>query len=357
MPDSSQEKTEQATPKKRRDERKKGNVFSSNDLVAAFFILAVFFSMNLCSNLFMQTLMDCMKKWLSACTGQEVFTVAFVQTIFIDVVKVFCLTAGPMLIIGIMINVLGTGAQTRFLFSGENLKMKFSRLNPLEGIKKMFSLKALVELAKNLLKIAAIAAVIYNQLIDRLAEFALLLDMDVRAGLVYIAGAIYSTVMSVGAVFLGIGAADLFYQWFQFERDMRMTKQEIKEEYKQMEGDPQIKGRIKQKQREMAQRRMMQEVPSADVIIRNPTHYAIAVRYQPEKNNAPVVVAKGAGYVALHIIGCAEDNNITMVENKPLARALYEKVDIDREIPPEFYSAVAEVLAFVYNLKKKKPVF
>ena len=357
MPDSSQEKTEQATPKKRRDERKKGNVFSSKDLVSAFFILLMFFTMRLMSSLMVKVISDSMTYWLDLCSGNIPITPVYTRTVFLEVVRAFCLTAGPPLIVGILVNVLFTGAQTRFVFSGEALKFKLSRMNPLEGIKKMFSLKALVELVKNLLKIAVIAAIIYNEIIDRLPEIARLLDVDVKAGMAYLAGAIYSTIMTIGAVFLGVGVADLLYQWYQFEKDMRMTKQEIKEEYKQMEGDPQIKGRIKQKQREMSQQRMMQEVPTADVIIRNPTHYAVAIRYNPDKNNAPVVVAKGAGYVALHIIGCAEDNDVTMVENKPLARALYEKVELDREIPPDFYSAVAEILAFVYNLKNKKPVF
>ncbi|MGD9559832.1 MAG: EscU/YscU/HrcU family type III secretion system export apparatus switch protein, partial [Oscillospiraceae bacterium] len=169
----------------------------------------------------------------------------------------------------------------------------------------------------------------------------------------YAAEFLMDIVTSVTIIFVFLAGADYLFQRWQFEKDLRMTKQEVKQEYKQTEGDPQIKGRIRQKQREMATSRMMQNVPEADVIIRNPTHYAVAVRYEAGKDKAPVVLAKGADLVALRIVRVGEENGIVTVENKPLARGLYEGVPLDREIPQEFFQPVAEVLAFVYSTSKK----
>ena len=178
--------------------------------------------------------------------------------------------------------------------------------------------------------------------------------MDIKTAILYLCSTVYSAVTSIAIVFIGLGVADLLYQWWEYEKNLRMTKQEVKEEYKQMEGNPQIKGKIRQKQQEMARRRMMQDVPGADVVIRNPTHFAVAIRYDPEQNHAPLVVAKGADQVAFKIIELAEENKVTLTENKPLARALYSEVDIGREIPAAFYQEVAEILAWVYDLKNKK---
>ena len=189
---------------------------------------------------------------------------------------------------------------------------------------------------------------------DKLAQIVSLFDVDIKVAVVYLCSAIYSVVITIAVVFIFLGILDLAYQWWEYEKNLKMTKQEIKEEYKQMEGDPQIKGKIKQKQREMSQARMMQEVPNADVVIRNPTHFAVAIKYDIEENNAPVVVAKGMDIIALKIIEIAEENKVVLTENRPLARALYENVEIGQEIPQEFYHEVAEVLAFVYDLKNKK---
>lgn len=347
------EKTEQATPKKKRDERKKGNVFSSKDLVAAFFIILMFLTIKVLGKFMYTALYNSMSFWLSVCDGSYPLTDEAAIPIMVEVIKVFVIVAGPLLIMSILINVIFTGAQTRFIFSTEALKPKFSRLNPIEGFKKLFSIRSVVELVKSLIKIAVIAWIIFNDISGEIYHIAALFDVDISSAFLYMCSTLFSTVINIGVIFILLGIVDLFYQWWDYEKNLKMTKQEVKEEYKQMEGDPQIKGKIKQKQREMAQRRMMQEVPTADVIIRNPTHYAIAVRYDPDKNLAPVVVAKGADLVAMKIIEIAEAHDITMTENKPLARALYDKVDIGREIPPEFYQTVAEILAWVYDLKNK----
>lgn len=348
------EKTEKATPKKRRDQRKKGNIFTSKDLVTAFFILIMFYSLKLLGPFYYKTLSESMIYWLKATDGSLLIDKSNLSVLVLEISKTVAIVAGPLLLIGIFVNVLFTGAQTRFLFSKEALKPKFNRLNPIEGFKRLFSLKSLVEIVKSLIKIAVIIAIIYDDIKKNFVYAAKLFDVDIITAVVYLCSAILSSALTIGGVFIFIGILDYGYQWYDYEKNLKMSKQEIKEEYKQMEGDPQIKGQIKQKQREMAQKRMMQEVPNADVIVRNPTHYAIAIQYDPQKAGAPLVIAKGKDYVAQKIIEIAEENKILMTENVPLAHALYDEVDLGREIPSAFYKEVAEILAWVYEIQHKK---
>ena len=291
--------------------------------------------------------------WLNITDDYTAFSQKDLKVMLVQAMGTILMVSGPIFVVGILAPIIFTGMQTRFIFSMDALKFKFNRLNPLEGIKKLISIRSLVELAKNLLKIAIITAIIYSQIKDRIIDFIKLFDVDIKISMIYACTAIFTTVMTIAIIFIFIGILDVAYQWWEYEKNLRMTKQEVKEEYKQMEGDPQIKGKIKQKQREMSQARMMQQVPTADVIIRNPTHFAIAIAYDPDKNHAPQVVAKGMDFVALKIIKIAEENNITMQEDKPLARALYDAVEVGEEIPEDFYHAVAEILAFVYGLKNK----
>lgn len=348
------EKTEKATPKRKKDERKKGNVFSSKDFEAAFFILSVFFVLRIFSEKMFFTLGNCLTNFIKMSGEITEFNNENVMMILRQGIKTFLLVLAPIFIVSVLVPFVLTGVQTKFVFSMSAIKPKFSRLNPIEGIKKLFSLRNIVELVKSLLKLAVIAAIIINNIKKRIYDIINLMDVDVKEAVVYLASAIYSTVITIAVIFVFLGIADYFYQWWEYEKNLKMTKQEVKEEYKQMEGDPEIKGKIKQKQREMANARMMADVPTADVIIRNPTHYAIAVRYDIDKDIAPIVIAKGVDILALKIIEIATENNIIMQENKPLARALYKEVEVGQSIPAEFYEEVAEILAFVYNLKQKK---
>ena len=204
-----------------------------------------------------------------------------------------------------------------------------------------------------MLKLVVIGAVFYSEFSVVYQSSINLMYKDVTTAIVEILTAIFNIVLKLCIAFVVIAAFDFLYQWWDHERNIKMTKQEIKEEYKHTEGDPQIKGRIKEMQRKMSNQRMMQEVPKADVVVRNPTHFAVALKYDIDKNRAPVVVAKGQDYVAFKIIDIAKANDVPMIENKPLARALYKEVEIGREIPSEHYSAMAEILAWVYSLKKK----
>ena len=245
--------------------------------------------------------------------------------------------------------MLPTIAQTKGLFSMKSLRPKFSKLNPFSGIKKMFSIQSVANIVKGLIEVIVIGVLVYNEITDRMPVILSLMDCGVMQGVAYTALTVYDLVMTICIVLVFVAAADYLFQWWQFEKKMKMSKQEVKDEFKQMEGDPQIKSKIKQRQREMAQSRMMQDVPSADVVIRNPTHYAVALRYDQEKNRAPQVIAKGKDLIAKRIVQIAQENNVYCMENPPLARALYAQVDLGREIPYELYDAVAEVLTVVYR--------
>jgi flagellar biosynthetic protein FlhB len=226
-------------------------------------------------------------------------------------------------------------------------------MNPLSGLKKMVSAKSLVELIKSVVKIVIIGLVVNDVFKAKAKEVPALMTHDLNSSLKYMIDTSMDIAFRVG-IFLAIYAAgDYFYQWWEYEKNLRMTKQEVKEEYKQMEGDPKIKGQIRQKQRQMGMMRMMQAVPSADVVITNPTHYAIALKYDQKVSRAPVVVAKGKDAIALRIKEKAKESNVQMVENRPLAQALYVSTDIGEAIPEDLYKAVAEILAQVYKLKKR----
>lgn len=348
------EKTEKATPKRKQDERKKGNIFQSREVVTVASMVILFYSLKFLApsmqaniNRFTMAMMD------DAAVVTEI-NYEYIVQLFIRIVAVFAMVALPLLLISALVAIVITFAQTRLLFSTQSLAPKASRINPLSGLKKMFSLRSIVELFKSLAKISVLGYIVYLSIMELLPSIPRTIDMDITHSVALVGDTVFSIVSKTAVVFVFLAAADYAYQWWDYEKNLRMSKQEIKEEYKQAEGDPQIKGKIKERQRQQAMARMMQRVPQADVVIRNPTHFAVALKYDPDSNRAPVVVAKGADHMALKIVAIAEENDVFITENKPLARGLYEAVDLDREIPDKFYQAVAEVLAFVYSLKKKE---
>ena len=347
------EKTEKATPKRKQDERKKGNIFLSHEVVSVFSLLIMFYSFKLFAPHFIQTIEQNISDFIILTATMDTIVASDMQKFFIDGCIAFGVTALPLLIVGAAATIIFTGAQTRFLFSSKLLEFKGNRMNPLNGLKKMFSLRGLIELTKSIIKITVLSAILYQVLKKQLPQIPRLMDMSVQQSIVQVGVIILSIVKSAAIMFIFLALFDYFYQWWDYEKNLRMSKQEIKEEYKQTEGDPQIKGKIKERQQQQARRRMMQAVPSADVVIRNPTHFAVAIRYDAQKNRAPIVIAKGADLIALKIVEIAEQNDVTIMENRPLARGLFETVDLDQEIPDQFYQSVAEVLAFVYSLKKK----
>lgn len=356
--ENGEEKTEQATEKKRRDARKKGQVLKSQDISIVCSLFLTFLILRVTSPLIFSQIGEYMRTALDTAgsgIGELRFMddVKFVRQFFANVTLVFLVCSGILLVAAFAVAIISTGVQTKFLVSFEALKFKLDKLNPIKGIKNMFSLKRLFEMAKSLLKMVILIAVVYNELKDRLPDIIRLLWLEPGAGLVYTAETVFSLVITIGMVFVAIAAADFLFQRWSFENDLKMTKQEVKDEYKMMEGDPKVKGKRRAIQQQMSQQRMMQEVPEADVVIRNPTHIAVAVKYDPKTAPSPVVVAKGKDKAAERLIEVAEDSDVATVENKPLAWALYEKIEVGREISPEFYESVADVLWFVYNLKKK----
>lgn len=348
------EKTEKATPKRRRDERKKGHIFQSQDIVAVASLLVLFNGLKLLAPFMYQNIRKCVNLFFTYAAASYPVNAENVGDKLAKGMLLLMETILPIAGLSILAAVVATAAQTRMLFSMDAIKFKASKLNPIQGFKRLFSVRSVVDLLKSLIKVSVLTWIIYDVLKSRLHEFARLIDGTVQGAFSYLGSTLVSMVNTVGAIFVFIAVFDFLFQWWEYEKDMRMSKQDVKEEYKQTEGDPQIKGMIRQRQRAMASKRMMQKVPEADVIVRNPTHYAVALSYHPEEDRAPRVIAKGADHVALKIIEIGEANHVTILENRPLARGLYENVDLDMEIPEEFYQTVAGLLAFVYNLKKDR---
>ncbi|MBP5745717.1 MAG: flagellar biosynthesis protein FlhB, partial [Lachnospiraceae bacterium] len=257
----------------------------------------------------------------------------------------------PIFIIGYLVAFLSEYIQVQWKPTAKPLKPKLSKLNPLNGFKRIFSVNSLVELIKSIVKIFLIGYVAYSYLSDRQNDLLLLYDVSLIHAVAFIGETVINLGLRISLIFMIVAVADFAYQKFKFAKDMRMTKQEVKEEFKNQEGNPEIKGRIRQKMREASQRRMMQALPQADVVITNPTHYAVALKYDQDIAPAPFVIAKGEDYLALKIKEVAKEYNIEIVENKPLARMLYANVNIDDQVPPELYSAVADVLAYVYHIQ------
>ncbi len=249
--------------------------------------------------------------------------------------------------------LLANYIQVGFFFTGEPLKMKLEKLDPIKGFKRIFSLRAIVELIKSILKVSIISVIGFIFIRNHLPEILTLITSTPVNSLSAIASVVGNMGLLMGGGLLFIAILDYMYQKYDFEKNIRMSKQDIKDEHKNIEGDPLIKSRIKQRQREIATRRMMEEVPHADVVITNPTHYAVALKYDETKMDAPYVVAKGVDFVAQKIKLIAKENKVIIVENRPLARSLYAETDIGQEIPEQFFKAVAEILAYVYRVQRR----
>lgn len=349
------EKTEQATPKKLQDARKEGQVAKSMDLVTAFMLLGMFVGLKLfvgyIGTSFIEQFVGIYQS-ISTISKEEFTVNTSSQLMQNAIIDIFLVTA-PIMIIAFVLAFAFNVAQVKWAPTPKPLMPKFNKLNPISGMKKLFSKDKLMELLKSIAKVSILAYVVYDTIKDQYGILFQFYTFSLPVALVAIGNLVFEVGLKISAAFLVIALADLFYQKRKFREDMKMTKQEIKDEFKNSEGDPQIKGKIRSKMREASQRRMMQAVPDADVVITNPTHLAVALKYDRDSSSAPIVVAKGADYVAQKIKDIARENNVEIVENKPVARMLYYNVDIDREIPPELYQTVAEILAYVYGLKQQ----
>ena len=348
----SEEKTEEATPKKKNEARKKGQIARSKDIglavgmiISTLLIAGIsgMIARNL-KNIIFYFLTEGMLKEISLMTIKGI-------AVYVTIKVLICVlpVAIPMMIGGIIASI----GQTGFILTGESLKMQFNKLNPINGFKNMFSKRSAVDLVKNLIVVSVVIFIGYNYIIDNYDSLLQISNLHIDSIGNEIKNLVVGIFLQITLILIVLAGIDYFIQLRFHKKDLKMTKQEIKEEFKQMEGDPQLKGKIKQKQREMATRRMMQAVGDATVVITNPTHIAIALKYDENSGNAPIVIGKGADHIALKIKEIAKENNIPIMENKELARIMYETIEIDKEIPVELYNAVAEILAMVYKLKNK----
>lgn len=353
MPGESGEKTEKATPKKRREQRKEGNVATSQDVIVVVSLIVCFYCLQAFFSTIYESLRDIMVLLISSVSSVEELSFGVLQELGWKSAGLLAKCILPIGLIAMAVGIVITGIQTRFLFTMKPVGFKLKNLNPLNGIKKLFSAKNLIELLKAALKISLLTVVLYQILKNEIVVIAQMMDMSVAAGFSYVLKEIMGMVLKIGLVFAVIAGFDYFYQRWSYEKKLKMTKEEVKEEYKQIEGNPEIKGKIKSLQRSMARSRMMQAVPDADVIIRNPTHYAVALKYDIDHDNAPILIAKGQDYVALKIVEIAEQSNVTVIENKPLARGIYATTPLNCEIPAEYYGVVAEILVKVFRMNKK----
>ena len=345
------ERTEKATPKRRRDERKKGNVLQSKDIVTVFTLIGGFYALKLTFMSSYSALKGCMLKYFSYMQNKAELSQDLIREMAFDSVLVAARIIAPLMACIVFLSIAATMFQTKPLFVLDSLKPKFNRLSPLQGFKKIFSVRSIVEVLKGIIKISILFYLLYDFIGKQIIELPKLFTLEIPAACGYMFQTVFNMALRIGMAFAVISVFDFFYQRWEYERQLKMSKQEIKEEYKQLEGDPQVKGKIKELQRKMA--RMMQQVPEADVVIRNPTHFAVALHYDPEKHVAPILLAKGQDEMALRIVRVAEENEIFIVENKPLARAIYATTDLNQQLPPEFYGAVAEILVHVYRLNHK----
>lgn len=352
MADDQQERTEEATQQRREDFRKRGQVAHTRELASVLVLLASAMMLWFLGRFFLQQTAEILTQSLGPFLVDAARRGDYVPaTIF--VLKKALLVAAPFLGMLFITSIASTVVQVGLLSNEEALELKFEKLNPVEGFKRMFSLRALVEGIKSVFKLTCVMAVVWMIAKNEIMKLPHVSSFDLNQLLIFVGDLTVRLLGGVGVFMAVIAAADYFYQRWELEKQMRMTKQEIKEEHKSREGDPMIKARIRRIQREMANKRMMNDVPKADVIVTNPTHIACALRYDPATMAAPQLVAKGAGVIAEKIKEIARQHNIPVMENKPLARTIFKSMKIGQTIPRELFTAIAQVLSYVYKLKRK----
>ena len=348
------EKTEEPTSKKLTDARKEGKVAQSKEIASSVSLFALFVMLKLWTGSMSEDFLAVFRsvynkfpQYIKLYDG-EISVSDFSGLVNDTIIQIgrICL---PFMIVAFIIGFLSDLIQVKWKPTSKPLQPKLNKLSPLSGIRRLFNVTVLIELLKSVLKIGIMIFIVYKELSDKVFLLLNLYDMPLLSAVITGGTVLINIGLKISSFFLVIAAADYIYQRWKFNKDMRMTKQEVKEEFKNAEGDPQIKGKIRRKMQEASQRRMMQNLPKADVVITNPTHYAVAIVYDKDMADAPIVLAKGADYVAAKIKEKARELNISIVENKPLARSLYATVDVGGQVPPELYVAVAEVLAAVYK--------
>ncbi len=348
---AAEEKTEAATPKKRADLRRRGQVAKSHDLAAMAAFIAAIVALHSLVGVAGGRIGAFLKVSMEAAARDPLETDTLVRTATAAVYTLAHIL-GPFFLTAMLVGVIANVAQTGPMFSPQALKPDFTRLNPLAGIARLVSSRGAVETAKAMLKLLIVGGIAYRTVSAVYPDLVGLSELDIGSALALVGDVIYRLALRIALLLLVLSAIDYAYQRYAFEKANRMAKHEVRREMKENEVSPQLRSRIRQKARELARRRMMQDVPEATVVVTNPTHYAIALKYESSSMQAPIVVAKGADLVAARIRDIAGEHRIPIVENPPLARGLYRRVDIGKEIPAEFYTAVAEVLGYVYSINR-----
>jgi len=346
-----QEKTEQATPKRKEDAREKGQVAKSREVSSAAILISALIYFWFGATSLMDHFMALMKRYLMSTVTTTVSTDTVSSLMAGVVYDIFSLLL-PMFLVAMVTAFLVNLLQAGFVFSFEPLSPKWSKIDPIKGLKRLFSLHAVVELLKNVLKILIIGLSLWLTMDAEWAVLPRLVSYRIPEIVAYVGKVSFKIVLSTCWILVVLAVLDFLYQRWEHNRSLKMTKQEVKEEYKQLEGDPLVKGRIRRIQREWARKRMMAAVPKADVVITNPTHYAIAIRYEQETMAAPLVLAKGADYLAEKIKEIARIHHVPIIENKEVAQLLFKLTDVEEMIPETLYRAVAEILAYVYRIRQ-----
>jgi flagellar biosynthetic protein FlhB len=347
---SFEEKTEQPTPKKRQELKEKGEVAKSKELPSVAVLLAALISLSLFGSFMYNHIQIIMKGAFSLSSIHNFNTPEFIKFAQ-NIIGRFIILLSPLFAAIFITAILSNVMQVGFIFSGESITPKLSKIDPIKGFGRLFSKQAFMEFIKSLLKLTIVGGIVYLTLKSEMKNFALLSDMEVNSILVYILKIFFKIFIRCSLAMIILVVIDYAFQRWEFENRIKMTKQEVKDDFKKSEGDPLIKSRIKSIQMEMARKRMMQDVPEADVVITNPTHLAVALKYDSSTMNAPKVIAKGSRKIAEKIKDVASKHGVPILENKELARNLYSLVEVGQEIPPALYQTIAELLAYVYRLK------
>lgn len=348
----SEEKTEKPTPKRREDARRKGQIARGAELPAALGFLGAIVTLNFISGNLTGTIGAYIQDTAQKIGSGRELNPADVNVLFVEAVKTLAITCVPLMIVALAGGIAGNFAQGGFSLNGEALKPKADKFSPAKNIKKIFGLDSVVNLLKSFIKLILVGVVAYGVLAPVIETAPTLVNAPLATVAVRLGETFYSLAFRCGLVFIVLALADYGYALYKHEKSLRMSKQEIKQEYKDSEGDPMIKGQRRRAARALMQKRSIADVPTASVVITNPTHFAIALRYDRDKDAAPVVVAKGVDKMAAKIREIAKEHDIPLVENKPLARALYKLVEPNQIIPAEFFGAVAEILAFVFRQRE-----
>lgn len=353
MAEDDQEKSEQATPKKREESRSKGRVAKSREINSAALILGLALGLSMLGPTMVHKLQGSMAAGWGSFLVEPMTEIIFKELILKSIWQGL-LILGPLVLMFGVLAILSSLGQHGLVWSNHPITPDFSRVNPLKGLKRIFSLQSLMELGKTLLKFSVVTYIAYIIVRDDLPQVLHLMRLETVQVAASIGPLFIRLIFWAGIAITFLGLADFIFQKWDHERQLKMSKREVKQELKDTEGDPLVRARIRTLQREMTRKRMMEDVPKSDVVITNPTELAVAVKYDQASMEAPKVMAKGAGIIARRIREIAKEHGIPVIENKPLARTIFKIVEVGHLVPVALYRAVAEVLAFVYRLRGQK---